>query len=72
MTGIGINLREMPDSNGSFKLKVLGLVLDGPANTAGIRQVTGTTCCLLICFNFQCTYIFIIMLLELLLEFMVY
>ncbi|XP_019103003.1 carboxyl-terminal-processing peptidase 1, chloroplastic isoform X2 [Beta vulgaris subsp. vulgaris] len=38
MTGIGINLREMPDSNGSFKLKVLGLVLDGPANTAGIRQ----------------------------------
>ena len=40
MTGIGINLREIPDSNGSFKLKVLGLILDGPAHTAGIRQVT--------------------------------
>ncbi|CAO2842249.1 unnamed protein product [Amaranthus hypochondriacus] len=38
MTGIGINLREIPDSNGSFKLKVLGLILDGPAHTAGIRQ----------------------------------
>lgn len=38
MTGIGINLREMPDSDGSFKLKVLGLVLDGPAHAAGIRQ----------------------------------
>lgn len=42
MTGIGINVREMPDSSGSFKLKVLGLVLDGPAQTAGIRQVTKT------------------------------
>ncbi|KAL2930783.1 Carboxyl-terminal-processing peptidase 1 chloroplastic, partial [Bienertia sinuspersici] len=38
MTGIGINLREIPDNNGGFKLKVLGLVLDGPALTAGIRQ----------------------------------
>ncbi|XP_021764142.1 carboxyl-terminal-processing peptidase 1, chloroplastic-like isoform X2 [Chenopodium quinoa] len=38
ITGIGLNLREIPASNGSFKLKVLGLVLDGPAQTAGIRQ----------------------------------
>uniref|UniRef100_A0A803MDM4 C-terminal processing peptidase n=1 Tax=Chenopodium quinoa TaxID=63459 RepID=A0A803MDM4_CHEQI len=38
MTGIGLNLREIPASNGSVKLKVLGLVLDGPAQTAGIRQ----------------------------------
>lgn len=42
MTGIGINLREMPDSNGSFKLKVLGLILDGPGQSAGIRQVSRT------------------------------
>ncbi|KAK9706914.1 hypothetical protein RND81_07G160100 [Saponaria officinalis] len=38
MTGIGINLREVPDSNGGFKVKVLGILLDGPAHTAGIRQ----------------------------------
>ncbi|KAA8514986.1 hypothetical protein F0562_018227 [Nyssa sinensis] len=38
MTGIGINLREVPDDNGGVKLKVLGLILDGPAYTAGVRQ----------------------------------
>lgn len=38
MTGIGINLREIPDSKGNFKLNVLGLILDGPAHTAGVRQ----------------------------------
>lgn len=39
MSGIGVNLREIPDENGEVKLKVLGLILDGPANTAGVRQV---------------------------------
>lgn len=39
MTGIGINLREVPDDNGGVKLKVLGLILDGPAHTAGVQQV---------------------------------
>lgn len=39
MSGIGINLREAPDDNGDVKLKVLGLILDGPAHAAGIRQV---------------------------------
>jgi hypothetical protein len=39
MTGIGLNLREIPDENGSFKLMVLGLLLDGPAYSAGVRQV---------------------------------
>ncbi|THF97022.1 hypothetical protein TEA_001702 [Camellia sinensis var. sinensis] len=38
MTGIGINLREVPDEDGAVKLKVLGLILDGPAHTAGVRQ----------------------------------
>ncbi|CAO2178889.1 unnamed protein product, partial [Urochloa humidicola] len=38
MTGIGLNLREIPDDNGSFKLMVLGLLLDGPAYSAGVRQ----------------------------------
>lgn len=38
MTGIGINLREVPDENGAVKLKVLGLILDGPAHAAGVRQ----------------------------------
>ncbi|GAB2287633.1 hypothetical protein Dimus_022005 [Dionaea muscipula] len=38
MTGIGINLREIPDDSGSFKLKVLGLILDGPAHSAGVRK----------------------------------
>ncbi|XP_050231309.1 carboxyl-terminal-processing peptidase 1, chloroplastic [Mercurialis annua] len=37
MSGIGINLREIPD-DGEVKLKVLGLLLDGPAQTAGVRQ----------------------------------
>lgn len=43
MTGIGINLREIPDDNGMVKLKVLGLLLDGPAHSAGVRQVTSST-----------------------------
>ncbi|KAL8227781.1 hypothetical protein R6Q57_015365 [Mikania cordata] len=38
MSGIGVNLREFPDENGEVKLKVLGLILDGPAHTAGVRQ----------------------------------
>ncbi|XAR66664.1 C-terminal processing peptidase [Bertholletia excelsa] len=38
MTGIGINIREVPDENGSMKLKILGLILDGPAHSAGVRQ----------------------------------
>ncbi|RLN23999.1 hypothetical protein C2845_PM07G17510 [Panicum miliaceum] len=38
MTGIGLNLREIPDDNGSVKLMVLGLLLDGPAYSAGVRQ----------------------------------
>ena len=39
MTGIGINLREVPDENGDIRLKVLGIILDGSANSAGVRQV---------------------------------
>ncbi|KAL5731917.1 C-terminal processing peptidase [Ranunculus cassubicifolius] len=38
MSGIGINIREVPADNGGIKLKVLGLILDGPAHTAGVRQ----------------------------------
>ncbi|KAJ0985900.1 hypothetical protein J5N97_004256 [Dioscorea zingiberensis] len=38
MTGIGINLREIPDDYGSTKLKILGVILDGPAHSAGVRQ----------------------------------
>ncbi|GAA0141431.1 serine protease [Lithospermum erythrorhizon] len=38
MTGIGINLREIPNADGAVKLKVLGLILDGPAHSAGLRQ----------------------------------
>lgn len=40
MSGIGINLREVPDDTGGVKLKVLGLILDGPAQVAGVRQVS--------------------------------
>ena len=39
LSGIGVNIREVPDENGGMKLKVLGLVLDGPAHSAGVRQV---------------------------------
>lgn len=39
VTGIGINLREVPDDNGAVKLKVLGIILDGPAHSSGVRQV---------------------------------
>ncbi|CAM8893711.1 unnamed protein product [Rhodiola kirilowii] len=38
ITGIGINIREVPDNNGGEKLKVLGVILDGPAHIAGVRQ----------------------------------
>ncbi|PON41740.1 C-terminal-processing peptidase S41A [Parasponia andersonii] len=38
LSGIGINIKEVPDENGRMKLKVLGLVLDGPAHSAGVRQ----------------------------------
>ncbi|XP_042390108.1 carboxyl-terminal-processing peptidase 1, chloroplastic-like isoform X1 [Zingiber officinale] len=38
VTGIGINLREVPDDNSNVKLKVLGIILDGPAYSAGVRQ----------------------------------
>ncbi|XP_020593222.1 carboxyl-terminal-processing peptidase 1, chloroplastic isoform X2 [Phalaenopsis equestris] len=38
VTGIGINLREVPDENGVAKIKVLGVILDGPANSAGVKQ----------------------------------
>ncbi|XP_057419602.1 carboxyl-terminal-processing peptidase 1, chloroplastic [Lotus japonicus] len=38
MTGIGINLRELPDENGDLRMKVLGIILDGPAHSAGVRQ----------------------------------
>ncbi|KAF2539854.1 hypothetical protein F2Q68_00020151 [Brassica cretica] len=38
ITGIGINLREVSDGGGNVKLKVLGLVLDGPADISGVKQ----------------------------------
>ncbi|XP_058095217.1 carboxyl-terminal-processing peptidase 1, chloroplastic isoform X2 [Magnolia sinica] len=38
VTGIGVNLREIPDDNGAIKVKVLGIILDGPAHSAGVRQ----------------------------------
>ncbi|KAK9022794.1 hypothetical protein V6N11_003036 [Hibiscus sabdariffa] len=38
ITGIGINIREVSDDIGGVKLKVQGLILDGPAHTAGVRQ----------------------------------
>ncbi|XP_020264695.1 carboxyl-terminal-processing peptidase 1, chloroplastic-like isoform X1 [Asparagus officinalis] len=38
VSGIGINLREIPDNNGAVRLKVLGIILDGPAHSAGVRQ----------------------------------
>ncbi|KAL0921484.1 hypothetical protein M5K25_008561 [Dendrobium thyrsiflorum] len=38
VTGIGINLREVPDENGVAKIKVLGVILDGPAHSAGVKQ----------------------------------
>ena len=39
MTGVGINLKEVPDENGDLRLEVLGIILDGPAHSAGVRQV---------------------------------
>ncbi|TKY60109.1 Carboxyl-terminal-processing peptidase 1 [Spatholobus suberectus] len=38
MTGVGINLKEVPDENGELRLEVLGIILDGPAHSAGVRQ----------------------------------
>ncbi|KAE7996268.1 hypothetical protein FH972_001002 [Carpinus fangiana] len=38
MSGIGLNLREVLEDDGDFKLKVIGLLLDGPAHSAGVRQ----------------------------------
>lgn len=44
ITGIGINLREVSDGGGNVKLKVLGLVLDSPADIAGVKQVKSRSC----------------------------
>lgn len=38
MSGIGLNLREVLEDDGDLKLKVIGLLLDGPAQSAGVRQ----------------------------------
>ncbi|RDX60685.1 Carboxyl-terminal-processing peptidase 1, chloroplastic, partial [Mucuna pruriens] len=38
MTGVGINLKEVPDESGDLRLEVLGIILDGPAYSAGVRQ----------------------------------
>ncbi|XP_059439026.1 carboxyl-terminal-processing peptidase 1, chloroplastic isoform X3 [Corylus avellana] len=38
MSGIGLNLREVLEDDGDLKLKVIGLLLDGPAHSAGVRQ----------------------------------
>jgi hypothetical protein len=39
MSGIGLNLREVLEDDGDLKLKVIGLLLDGPAHSVGVRQV---------------------------------
>ncbi|XP_041027149.1 carboxyl-terminal-processing peptidase 1, chloroplastic isoform X3 [Juglans microcarpa x Juglans regia] len=44
MSGIGLNLREVLEDDGGVKLKVLGLLLDGPAHSAGVRQVKHGNC----------------------------
>ena len=38
ITGVGIDLRGVPDENGDIRLKVLGIILDRPSNSAGVRQ----------------------------------
>ncbi|KAL4187287.1 hypothetical protein AMTRI_Chr09g18240 [Amborella trichopoda] len=38
ITGVGMNLRKVPNDDGSAKLKILGIVLGGPAHSAGVRQ----------------------------------
>ncbi|KAH9314752.1 hypothetical protein KI387_023379, partial [Taxus chinensis] len=38
LTGIGISLKEVSDEDGITRLKVLGIILGGPAYSAGIRQ----------------------------------
>lgn len=35
--GIGINVREIFESSGSFKLKVFGFILDGLVYIVGVR-----------------------------------
>eukprot|EP00252_Welwitschia_mirabilis_P021782 TRINITY_DN5691_c0_g1_i2.p1 TRINITY_DN5691_c0_g1~~TRINITY_DN5691_c0_g1_i2.p1 ORF type:complete len:418 (+),score=63.65 TRINITY_DN5691_c0_g1_i2:162-1415(+) len=37
LSGIGINLKEVSDGN-SMKLKVMGIILGGPAHSAGVKQ----------------------------------
>ncbi|KAL4187297.1 hypothetical protein AMTRI_Chr09g38310 [Amborella trichopoda] len=44
ITGVGMNLREVPNDDGSAKLKVLGIVLGGPAHSAGVRQFRHGNC----------------------------
>lgn len=39
LSGIGINITEVSDDNGGTKLRVTGVVLDGPAHSAGVKQV---------------------------------
>ncbi|GKU92487.1 hypothetical protein SLEP1_g6204 [Rubroshorea leprosula] len=38
MTGIGMDIKEVADVSGAVKLKVRGLILDGPALAGGVRQ----------------------------------
>ncbi|EFJ30320.1 hypothetical protein SELMODRAFT_33876, partial [Selaginella moellendorffii] len=39
ITGVGLNIGEVPDENGQIQLRVLGIVLQSPAELAGIQQV---------------------------------
>lgn len=38
MSGIGINFKEVSNADGVTKLKVLGIILGGPAHSAGVKQ----------------------------------
>lgn len=38
MSGIGINFKEVSNEDGVTKLKVLGIILGGPAHSAGVKQ----------------------------------
>ncbi|EFJ33007.1 hypothetical protein SELMODRAFT_143443 [Selaginella moellendorffii] len=38
ITGVGLNIGEVPDENGQIQLRVLGIVLQSPAELAGIQQ----------------------------------
>ncbi|XP_024529080.1 carboxyl-terminal-processing peptidase 1, chloroplastic [Selaginella moellendorffii] len=42
ITGVGLNIGEVPDENGQIQLRVLGIVLQSPAELAGIQQRKGT------------------------------